>query len=222
MQPFPVRLRFLLALVLGAIGLMPARGADNAAVATPAATTMTRGDNAKERAEFIYRLTITDRIRVSIFQEDDLAEIARIDSRGNVNLKLVGDLHVAGLTVNEAQAAIVAAYRDGRFLRNPQVTIAIEDYAPREVTIQGQVKAPARYQLPVESTFSVAELVAKAGGLTDIAKGSSVIVTRILPDGRKVTLTVDVDGIMRGRKAHTSEDVMLEPGDIVYVPERII
>lgn len=169
----------------------------------------------------VYRLTVTDRIRVSVFQEEDLAEIARIDSRGNVNLKLVGDLHVAGLTVNEAQDAIATAYRDGRFLRNPQVSISIEDYAPREVSIQGQVKVPSRYMLPVESTFSVVELVTKAGGLTDIARGSSVVVTRITPDGKKVTFTVDVDGIIRGKKGNT-EDVMLEPGDIVYVPERII
>lgn len=176
-----------------------------------------------EKIAFIYRLTATDRIRISIFQEEDLAEIARIDSRGNVNLKLVGDLHVAGLTVNEAQDAIATAYREGRFLRNPQVTISIEDYAPREVTIQGQVKAPGRFLLPVESTFSVVELVTKAGGLTDIAKGSSVVVTRITADGKKLSYTVDVDGILRGKRANTTpENILLEPGDIVYVPERII
>jgi polysaccharide export outer membrane protein len=211
-------LRPLLLLALAATTSPVTQAAD----AARTAPILTRGDNASDRPAFVYRLTTTDRIRVSIFQEDDLAEISRIDARGNVNLKLVGDLHIAGMTVNEAQDAIATAYRDGRFLRNPQVTIAIEDYAPREVTIQGQVKAPARYQLPVESTFSVAELVAKAGGLTDIAKGNSVIVTRITPEGKKLTLTVDVDGIMRGKKAHTSEDVLLEPGDIVYVPERII
>lgn len=173
---------------------------------------------------FIYRLTVTDRIRVSIFQEDDLADIPRIDARGNIKLKLVGDVNVAGLTVNEAQRAIEQAYREGRFLRNPQVTIAIEEYAPREVSIQGQVKAPGRFLLPIESTFSVIELVTKAGGLTDIAKGSAVVVTRITADGKKLTFVVDVDSVIRGRKGSMSENsaLLLEPGDIVYVPERII
>src|SRR5690606_8924385 len=101
----------------------------------------------------------------------DLSVIVRIDARGNINLKLVGDLRVAGMTVAEAQRAIENAYREGRYLRNPQATIAIEDYAPREVSISGQVKAPGRYLLPIESTFSIVELVTKAGGLTDIAKG---------------------------------------------------
>jgi len=173
---------------------------------------------------FIYRLTITDRVRISIFQEDDLAEIVRVDARGNINLKLVGDLHVAGLAVNDAQRAIEQAYRDGRYLRNPQASIVIEEYALREVSIQGQVKAPGRFVLPIESTFSIVDLVTKAGGLTDIAKGSSVVVTRTNPDGKKVTFTVDVESAIRGKKSSTAENTtfLLEPGDIVYVPERII
>lgn len=177
-----------------------------------------------EKPSFVYRLTITDRIRISIFQEDDLAEIVRIDARGNVNLKLVGDLRVAGMTVNEAQRAIEQSYRDGRYLRNPQVTISIEDYAPREVTIQGQVKAPGRFLLPIESTFSIIELVTKAGGLTDIAKGTAVVITRIMPDGSKKTFVVDVDSVIRGKKTSSNDNssLLLEPGDIVFVPERII
>jgi polysaccharide export outer membrane protein len=177
-----------------------------------------------DKPVFIYRLTVTDRIRVSVFQEDDLADLARIDARGNIKLKLVGDLHVAGMTVNEAQRAVEEAYRNGRFLRNPQVTISIEDYAPREVSIQGQVKAPGRFLLPVESTFSVVELVTKAGGLTDIAKGTAVVVTRITPEGKKLTFVVDVDSAIRGRKGSPDDNsgLLLEPGDIVYVPERII
>ena len=74
------------------------------------------------KTAFVYTLTITDRIRVSIFQEDDLTVSGRVDSAGNINLKLVGDVHVAGLNVTDAQHAIEAAYRDGRYLRNPQVT----------------------------------------------------------------------------------------------------
>lgn len=179
---------------------------------------------ASDRSGFVYRLTVTDRLRVSIFQEDDLAEIIRVDARGNINLKLAGDLHVAGMTVNEAQRAVEQAYRDGRFLRNPQVTISVEDYALREVSISGQVKAPGRFQLPIESTLTVVELVTKAGGLTDIAKGSNVSVTRITADGKKSTFIVDVENILRGKKASNSENssIPLEPGDIVYVPERII
>jgi polysaccharide export outer membrane protein len=184
-----------------------------------------RAEDAKaDKPNFVYHLTVTDKIRVSVFQEEDLAVLARIDASGNINLKLVGDIHVAGLTASEAQRVIEDAYRDGRYLRSPQVTVSVEEYSPREVSIQGQVKAPGRYLLPVESTFSVVELVTKAGGFTDIAKGSEVIVTRITPDGKKTTFTVDVDSAIRGKKSSSESNIpfQLEAGDIVYVPERLI
>ncbi len=171
-----------------------------------------------------YTLTATDRLRIAVYQEDDLSSIVRIDANGEVNLLLVGEVKVAGLTVREAQKVIEDAYRDGRFLRNPQVIITVEEYAPREVAIEGQVRNPGRYPLPIESTMSVIDLVTKAGGLTDIAKGGAVTITHITPEGKKITTTVDVDSIIKGKAQAKANDttLQLQPGDIVYVPERII
>jgi len=159
-----------------------------------------------------------------VYGEQDLTTITRIDARGNINLFLVGDVHVAGSTVNEAQKIIEAAYRDGRFLRSPQATISVEDYAPRTVTVDGQVKAPGSVPLPVESTLTVYQAIIRAGGFTDVAKGSAVQVTRLLPDGTKKIFIVDVDSLIRGKgKARERDDtLLLEPGDIIYVPERLI
>jgi len=171
-----------------------------------------------------YTLTATDRLRIAVYQEDDLSSIVRIDAKGDVNLLLVGEVRIAGLTVREAQKAIEDAYRDGRFLRNPQVIITVEEYAPREVSIGGQVHSPGRYPLPIESTMTVIDLVTKAGGLTDIARGGAVTITHITPDGKKITTTVDVDSILKGKAQAKANDttIQLQPGDIVYVPERII
>ncbi|HTB81607.1 MAG TPA: polysaccharide biosynthesis/export family protein [Opitutaceae bacterium] len=171
-----------------------------------------------------YSLATTDRLRIGVYQEDDLSSIVRIDANGNVNLPLIGEVKIAGLTVRNAQKAIEDAYRNGRFLRNPQVTITVEEYAPREVAIEGQVRNPGRYPLPIESTMSVIDLVTKAGGLTDIAKGTAVSITRISPDGKKITYTVDVESIIKGRKNANPSDssLQLQPGDIVYVPESLI
>jgi polysaccharide export outer membrane protein len=171
-----------------------------------------------------YTLTATDRLRIAVYQEDDLSSIVRIDAKGDVNLLLVGEVKIAGLTVREAQKAIEDAYRDGRYLRNPQVIITVEEYAPREVSIDGQVRNPGRYPLPIESTMTVVDLVTKAGGLTDIARGTAVTITHLTPDGKKVTTTVDVDSILKGKAPAKAGDpaLQLQPGDIVYVPERII
>jgi polysaccharide export outer membrane protein len=182
----------------------------------------TTDDTAKKNRP--YRIANTDKLRISIFQEDDLSTIARVDTNGAVNLKLVQSVRVAGLTISEAERTIEAAYRDNRYLRSPQVTVNVEEYAPREVTIMGQVRAPARYPLPIESPMTVLDLVTKAGGFTDVAKGTEVKITRVGPDGKSQTIEVDVESLIKGRSRAKPGDssIELEDGDIVYVPERII
>ncbi len=171
-----------------------------------------------------YVLTNTDRVFVDIYDEKDLSKIVRIDSQGKINLSLVGEVSVAGLKVSEAQTTIENAYRDGRFLRNPRVTISVEEYASREVSIQGQVRSPGRYPLPIEASMTILELVTRAGGFTDTAKGTAVRITRILPDGTKKNFEVDVESLIKGRKGANVSDnsLILEPGDIIFVPERLI
>jgi polysaccharide export outer membrane protein len=179
---------------------------------------------AAEKKNYVHTLALADRVRIAVFQEEDLTSLTRIDARGKVNLPLIGEIAIGGLTVVDAQAAIENAYKEGRFLRNPQVTVSVEEYAPREVSIQGRIRNAGRYTLPIESTYTVVELVTKAGGIDDIGKGTAVSVTRILPDGTKKVFTVDVDSVIKGRKDAKVEDttLLLQPGDIVYVPERLI
>lgn len=202
--------RFLMIAALMAAGLAPAR---TAGAASPSRTQA-------------YKIRATDKLNIRVFQEDDLATICRVDAKGTVNLPLVGEVRVYGQTLSEAERTIEGAYKDGHFLRSPEVTVAVEEYAPREVSIQGQVKNPGRYPLPVESTMSLLDLVTKAGGFTDTAQGTAVRVTRILPDGSTRVMTIDIESLIKGKgnaKANgESNALLLEPDDIVYVPERII
>jgi polysaccharide export outer membrane protein len=165
-------------------------------------------------------LTTNDKLNIVVVQEPGLALVSRINAKGTINLTFIGEVHVAGLTVKQAQTAIEDAYRDG-YLRNPQVIINVEDYAPREVFVTGEVRSPGKYQLPVEQIMTIDELVLKAGGFTDSAKGDAVRVTRKEPDGRtKVLGPFDVDGIIKGRKGSASP-LVLQPGDSVNVDQRI-
>jgi len=169
-----------------------------------------------------YRIHTTDKLGIRIFQEEELSSISSVDSKGTVNLPLVGEIRIYGQTLREAEATIENAYRDGRFLRNPEVTITVEQYAQREVSIQGQVKSPGRFALPAETSMSVLELVTRAGGFTDTALGTAVRITRILPDGTTHVFTVDVESRIKGKAKGKDDSLILEPDDIIYVPERII
>jgi polysaccharide export outer membrane protein len=193
------------------------------AAALGSVATGLRGADAAAAPQFIYTLSPQDKVRVDVYQEDLSSEV-RVDALGNINLPLINQVHVGGLTVPAAQQVIQAAYHDGRFLVHPEVTISIEEYAMREVSIQGMVKNPGRYQLPPEGTYSVVDLVTKAGGFTDIAKGSEVTITHTGPDGKKTSFRVDVDALIKGKKSPQSDgnSLLLQPGDVVYVPERLI
>ena len=204
----PARLVFTLLATLLAGGLHPLRAESSTLKA--------------EKKNNVHTLTLADRVRVAVYQEEDLTSLTRIDARGRINLPLLGEISIGGLTIVEAQSAIENAYKDGRFLRNPQVTINVEEYALREVSISGQIRNSGRYQLPAESTYTLVDLVTKAGGFTDIGKGTAVTVTRIMPDGTRKVFTIDVDSIIKGKKDNKSEDLLLQAGDNVYVPERLI
>ena len=176
------------------------------------------------RKALLYTIAITDSLQVSVFGEEDLSRITRVDARGLINLPLVGEVKVFGLTLRDAEQAIATAYREGRFLRNPQVTVTVEVYAVREISVQGQVKNPQRVMLPPESSMTVLEAITKCGGFSDSAKGTEVRVTRVDADGKVKVFIVDIDSLIKGKDRAKSEDnsLLLLPGDIIYVPERMI
>lgn len=187
-------------------------------------TAPTAADAGGAKKNFAYKIALTDKLGVSVVGEEELTAVSRVDSKGFVNLKFLGEVNVFGLTISEAQKKVEAAYRDGRFLKAPQVTITIEDYAPRPVTITGQVKNQGRYSMPPEAAITVRDLVSMAGGFTDSAKGTEVKITRVYLNGSKEVFVVDVESLMKGReKAKAGDsDFILEPNDLVFVPERII
>ena len=133
-------------------------------------------------------------------------------------------MRIGGLTILEAQTAIETAYREGRFLRNPQVAITIEEYAPRTVSISGKINAPGRYEMPPDTAWTLKDLIIKAGNFSETARGTQVRITRTMPDGSLKIFIKDAESLIRARSnANAAEaSFVLEPDDIVYVPEKII
>lgn len=173
----------------------------------------------------LYRLTTGDVVNIQIYGEN-LSVRDRIDARGKVQCALIGEVYLYGDTVQEAEAAIAKAYIDQEILRHPIVTLTVEEYAERDVSVQGQVKEPRRYPLPPETAVTLADIIEQAGGFTDVAKGTGVRVTRARPDGTVQVWEIDVEDFLKGRlkdKAKIEQaQLLLEPGDVIYVPERVI
>jgi len=197
-------------------------------LAVPAATVLhsqPAPTKKEEKVYVAYKITRGDRLSVSLLGEPDLRVGGlRVEAIGTVNLPLIKDIRLVGLTIAEAQAAIGKAYREGRFLRDPQVTVTVDEYAPRTVIVSGKVNIQGRQEIPPDSEFTIKDLIFKAGGFGDTAKSTAVKVTRTMPDGTLKIFTLDVESAIKGKSNATTKDAgfVLEPDDTVYVPEKII
>lgn len=178
----------------------------------------------KDEQKFIpYKITRGDTLTISVLNEPDLlAPGKRVEATGTINLKLIQDIRVHGLTIAEAQDAIAKAYYDGRFLRNPVVSVTVENYAPRTIILSGKINIPGRQEIPADTVWTIKDAIAKAGGLGDTARGTAVKVTRTMPDGTLKTFELDVESALKGRAKNDDALFVLEPDDMIYVPERII
>jgi polysaccharide export outer membrane protein len=127
-------------------------------------------------AQSVEKLGVGDAVHVTVFQQPDLTIDARVDDKGAISMPLAGQVKVAGLTTTAAAAQIAEALKRGKFLNNPQVSVALTTVRSRQVSVLGQVARPGRYPLD-ESSSQLADVIAAAGGV--LPTGSeSVIVTR--------------------------------------------
>ncbi|MSU48332.1 MAG: polysaccharide export protein [Opitutus sp.] len=178
-----------------------------------------------ERKYVAYKITRGDRLSIGVVGEPELnVGGKRIEALGTINLLYIQEIRLVGLTINEAQEAIAKAYRDGRFLRNPQVSVTVDEYSSRTVLISGKVNSPGRPEIPADHEITIKEMIFKVGGFSETAKGTAVRVTRTLPDGTLKIFTLDVESAIKGKGKPANNDAafVLEPDDIIYVPEKII
>lgn len=168
-----------------------------------------------------YRMYVRDLVRIAVHGEPEMTVDRRIDGQGEINVPLIGQVKVAGLTAAAAQDLIANRYREEEIFIRPQVVVSLIEYSPKEVMVLGQVTKQGKQILPPESaTISIVEAITSAGGLTRIAKGDAVRVTRKDEKGIEQATTVNVEKLIDGRGTG-GEAFMLQPGDVVYVPERV-
>ncbi|TKG95365.1 polysaccharide export protein [Puteibacter caeruleilacunae] len=130
----------------------------------------------------------------------------QVDLGGNVALPVIGKVHVAGLTVNEAQAAIQA--KADEYIKDGSVKVKLLSF---KITVMGEVKKPGVYY-NYNNYMTILEGISMAGGETDYSRIQKVLVVRPTEKGTK-TYRLDLSK----KKFLTSEAFYLQPNDVVYV-----
>lgn len=148
-----------------------------------------------------YVLGPTDRIRVKVYGEPDVAGEYEVDSSGYVSIPLAGRIRAAGQTTRQVERAIVSALSKG-IVRDPRVNVEIALYRP--FYILGEVKKSGEY--PYRVGMTVLDAIASAGGFTYRANENKVYLRRAGGKGEEI-YPLDAP-------------VLVYPGDNIRVPER--
>jgi polysaccharide export outer membrane protein len=161
-----------------------------------------------------YLLGPGDLLQVTVFEVKDLATTVRVSSRGFITLPLLGQVQVDGLSAREAEVHIEKLY-DQKYLKDPHVSIFVEEHFSQRVTLIGEFKSPGTYDYP--SKQRLLDVMALGGGLSENAGRTAQIRRSGKADQPGETLIVDLELLIR--EGRSELNIQINGGDVVFVPE---
>jgi len=163
------------------------------------------------------RLGVGDLLDVNVYNVPELNTKSRLGTNGDVYLPLIDYVHVAGLTVEEAQALIEKRLSDGGFVKNPHVTLNVDQSASQGISLLGEVARPGVY--PVIGEPRLFDLISTAGGFT-VSAGQSITVTHRNQSDKPVTVPLSrklADNPTSNIPVSPGDTILVHKADVVYV-----
>ncbi len=150
-----------------------------------------------------YRLGAGDKIRVIVPSDPDISSDYEVNSAGAITARRLGAVPVAGLSVSDLEARLLQRYRDARYFTNASI-LSVELVSTRPFYMIGEVGRQGSF--PYVSCLRVIQAVAIAGGFTRRASRNNVTIKRFFAESSE--------------EEYVTEDTLVEPGDVIRVPER--
>ena len=158
------------------------------------------------------RISAGDLIEVTIFENPDLSGRFRVDEKGDIDVPLIGSVHVEGDTAAEVAALIEKRFVDAQILQPAEshATVFIDEYATQGITVNGEVKSSGVY--PALGVRKLNDVIAAAGGLNATA-ASEVLITHRGDSAHPVRVEYNPSSLQP-----VIPDVQVFPGDSIVVP----
>jgi len=156
---------------------------------------------------------VGDEIQLKFYLSPELDQDAIVRPDGRISLQLLDDVAAVGLTPMELDRIVTEGYRTE--LRNPEITVIVKKMAAK-VYVGGEVRQP-RF-VTHSGSLTVLQAVFEAGGFTDTAEPSSVILLRRLNDDKGFAAKLDLKKVMSAE----AEDIALMPSDTIFIPKSTI
>ena len=189
----------------------PTPGQDSQQPVTPAQTVEPSETAPKPSAHGTPQLKLGtgDLVEVNVYGVPELTTKTRVSNSGDVYLPLVNYMHVDGLTIEESQTLIEKRLADGGFVRDPHVSILVDEFSSQGVSMLGEIAKPGIY--PVLGDRRLIDMITAAGGLTDKA-GREVTITHRDQQDKPQIVTLS-----RTLTADPESNVPIFPGDLVEI-----
>ncbi len=157
-----------------------------------------------------------DVIIIDVFNEPLLAnKTFQVATDGTIDYPLIERITVAGMNPEAVATLITQMLVSGEFLKKPQVSVLVKEFHSKNIHVLGEVNKPGTFSFT--DSMSIVEAITLAGGFTPLAKENKVSITRKAGDDKEIVFVVDMKLIISNK----ADNVQLQAGDIVYVPERI-
>lgn len=176
-----------------------------------------RADNTKLRLEVPDEhetVGAGDVFSMKIVGEKEITDDYVISDDGTVDLPYVHRIKVEGLDAHQLADYIRDKFKEAKILSDANVIVRVREFNSRAISVLGEVRRPGKYKY--ESGLTFVGLVTMTGGFTSIANKGEVQLIRATDKGT-TNVVIDADAIIEG----SSPDLPLQPGDRIYVHERI-
>ena len=169
--------------------------------------------SANGQAPEYYRIGAGDILSVFVWQHPDLSSEVPVMSDGTITYPLCGRMKVSGFSTDEVKELIRSRLKE--YIVEPEISVNMSKYSFKQVSIIGEVSKPGSFAW-VES-YLLSDYVGLAGGPSSSAKTSKIYISRKHIDNT-VIIEVNLDDIIS--KGNKSQDIPLQPGDMVTVPQK--
>lgn len=159
-----------------------------------------------------YRLGPEDVVEVFVWKEPDLSTTVTVRPDGKISLPLASEIEATGKTAAELQSDITQRLQ--KYIEQPVVNVMVKQINSLKISVLGEVRKPDVYR--IRNRVTVLDAIAMAGGFTDLARPSRVVVLRNSVGG-PVRVRINIDQVVDN---DNEVPFYLQPMDTVYVPGR--
>jgi polysaccharide export outer membrane protein len=160
-----------------------------------------------------YRIGPADILSISVWNHQEMNQTVTVRPDGKVSFALIGDIPAVGLTPLELQGAMEKALGEYIDLIPGEVSVVVDEVHSYKVSVLGEVRLPGRFEF--QNQASVLDALAAAGGLTEFASSSNILILRT-NGGQSEKIRFDYQKLLK--PGNSEARVLIFPGDVILVP----